>query len=126
MSATNVSHGQIVKIDSQLSGRETNLFLQAILLNELNLPIASSPLSMPHISDGLYSSSFTMPNADKVTAIVSVYTDALFTTLSTAYGPMIKEFFVIDLSNITIESKVPSDAVGFVDDGDADIGVVEE
>jgi len=98
MSAVNVVVGQTVKLDIVLTDGVTDQFPQALLYDALNTLIAASPVNLAHIAGGLYSATFQMPATTKVTASISIYSDAARTTLNPAYNLAIDEFIAVIFS----------------------------
>lgn len=90
-----LQQGQKIQLNLVLEKGEPNLFPIAILKDKDQVPLAGSPVTLTHDSDGHYiNDSITMPNTQEVHATFIVYQDAAHTILSD-YGQT-DEVFILD------------------------------
>lgn len=81
-----VDLGNPIQLEATLFDGDQTKFLRARLFDESFSQVAGSPFTLSHIQNGTYrNASFTPATEGKYLAIVEVYEDALFATLSIDY-----------------------------------------
>jgi hypothetical protein len=79
--------GDPVPLNVQLADENVSKYARATLLNSANSALSGSPVSLPHITKGNYgSSAFVMPDLPWIKAIIEIFDDSGFTSLSNVYG----------------------------------------
>lgn len=116
--------GAALPLYLQLFNPDGSKHVRATCLNASNAAIAGSPVTLTHVSNGLYSNTALTFPAGTAWVIVQfeVYDDSGFTTPSDGYGIEVERF---DLDTGTIDA-LGSELVGIVENGGPVVGIVEE
>ena len=137
MSTKPTKVGEKVYLKLQLDQDETDLFPQAIIVDESGAPIVGSPVSLSHSANGLYlDDSLSMPAKDEVIATYRVYDDSGHTKRAFRYATTIdvfyRDFNAETLNNIEsavnslLAGGLPGDLTGYiVDEGLLDGAIID-
>jgi len=129
------SVGEILPLSHQLLDGSDDKFVRAILLEVDGTPLASSPVSMPNIGFGKYSTaSATMPNIPRVECTYETFEDSLFTIPSDfkqGTDVFVKELVLARLDALSEQTNLvgivePNELVGVVVDEEELIGIVDD
>ena len=101
---THIPLGSPIPLSVLLFDKAIDKFVQAVIIDETGAQIAGSPVAVPHVITGLYEfNGLVMPDVEYVTAIFTVYNDALFTSPSQIHCPSAEQFIKDDISVILEE-----------------------
>lgn len=79
--------GDQVPLCIQLQDGAVDQHVRAVITDDTGSAVAGSPVTLPHLSNGLYKSDlFLMPNFQYIRVQYLIYTDSGFTVLSTTEG----------------------------------------
>ena len=79
--------GDPLVLSALLEYQETDLYVRAIVTDADNLPLAISPVSMPHLGSGLYkNATYPYPDTEYAIAVYEVFEDAAFTIPATYFA----------------------------------------
>lgn len=88
-----ISPGKPIPLSVLLFDKATDKYVQAVIVDHTGNQIAGSPVAIPHVITGLYEyDDILMPDVDYVTAIYTVYDDALFASPSEIHLPSAELF----------------------------------
>ena len=101
---THIPSGNPIPLSVLLFDLATDKFVQAVIVDETGSQIAGSPVAISHVLTGLYEfNGLVMPDVDYVTAIFTVYDDALFTIPSQIHCPSAEQFIKDNDSSVILE-----------------------
>lgn len=125
--------GEAIRINLQLFDGATGKYPRAFVYKPNGSQVTGSPVALAHVANGLYeNAALVMPDEVEVRAVIKVYNDALFSTLSSTHSDALEVYQREDEGSVngsadligTIQTE--DDLVGQLQTNDDASGVVQE